>query len=157
VPNIDHNLAALLTPAERGVLESLYNERRLLETQLEGIGTRITRLEARPLRDAVQGVFETFPQVEAFTWTQCPPWRDGEETSFEVDRDRFSVVIDDEEHYVSLVWESGSGNAVAVAAADLFGRALARFDDGQLERWFGSTSQVTVTREGYTIKHYEDG
>src|SRR4051812_28569790 len=40
-------------------------------------------------------LFEKHPWVESFSWRQCEPWRDGEETEFEVMADADQIFIND--------------------------------------------------------------
>src|SRR5690348_5819448 len=85
-------------------------------------------------------LFEKYPQVESFSWRQCEPWRDGDETEFEVMRDPEQVFINDE-----TMWDSGShDDAEKRAVYVAFAGALEEIPVDVMKSLFGESNEVEV-------------
>lgn len=99
-------------------------------------------------------LFDKHPWVESFSWRQCEPWRDGEETEFEVMCDAEQIYLNDEN-----MWDNGACNdeekrKVYVEFAEL----LAEIPIEIMKSLFGESNEVEVKKSGEIfVTEYSDG
>lgn len=100
------------------------------------------------------GLFEKHSWVESFSWRQCEPWRDGEETEFEVMTDVDEIFINDLNTYDDGVYEDESKKAVYVE----FAEAIKEVPTEIMKALFGESNEVEIKKSGEIfVTEYNDG
>jgi hypothetical protein len=99
-------------------------------------------------------LFEKHPWVESFSWRQCEPWNDGEETEFEVMGDSEQITINDLNWYDDEIYNDE-------AKKDVFKEFAAALEEVPIEimkALFGESNEVELKRGGeMLVSKYEDG
>lgn len=100
------------------------------------------------------GLFEKHQWVESFSWRQCEPWRDGEETEFEVMCDWDSIYINDEN-----AWDNGAyDDEEKKGVYKEFSYALEELPADLMKALFGESNEVEVKKSGEIfVTEYSDG
>lgn len=109
-------------------------------------------------REATLAFFEQNPDIASFGWKQFEPWRDGEETEFEVFKSEDEILIngfsvEDMENASKSDSQIEKHKQLAVKASNF----LDGLNDKMLETVFGHGAIITVSRKGIEIEEYEDG
>lgn len=99
-------------------------------------------------------LFEKYPQVQSFSWRQCEPWRDGDETEFEVMHDPEQVFINDE-----TMWDNGAhDDSEKRAVYEKFAETLSEVPAEVMKALFGESNEVEVKKSGEIfVTEYNDG
>lgn len=99
-------------------------------------------------------LFAKHPWVESFSWRQCEPWRDGDETEFEVLADAEQISINDQN-----IWDDGvHGDTRKEAVYVEFASALANIPIEVMKAMFGESNEIEVKKSGeMNVSEYEDG
>lgn len=99
-------------------------------------------------------LFEKHPWVESFSWRQCEPWRDGDETEFEVMHDPERIYLNDE-----TMWDNGSyENMEKRAVYEEISEVLAGVPIDIMKALFGESNEVEIKKSGEIfVTEYEDG
>ncbi len=99
-------------------------------------------------------LFEKHSWVESFSWRQCEPWRDGDETEFEVMADSEQISINDQN-----IWDDGvHGDKSKEAVYVEFAAALASIPIEIMKAMFGESNEVEVKKSGEIfVTEYSDG
>jgi|SRR5688572_5470478 hypothetical protein len=99
-------------------------------------------------------LFEKHPWVESFSWRQCEPWRDGDETEFEVLCDAEQIRINDIDSYDDEVY----GKEEKQKAYADFSEVLGDVPIEIMKVMFGDSNGVEVRKNGdVNVTEYEDG
>lgn len=99
-------------------------------------------------------LFEKHLWVESVSWRQCEPWRDGEETEFEVLCDAEQIYINDLNSYDDRVY--GDEEKKKVYAE--FAEALDEIPAEIMKAMFGESNEVEVKKSGEIfVTEYSDG
>lgn len=99
-------------------------------------------------------LFEKHAWVEDFSWRQCEPWRDGDETEFEVLCDPDEIYINDENSWDNDAHE----NVVKMAAYKEFSEAIKEVPTEVMKTLFGESNEVEIRRSGeMLVREYSDG
>lgn len=100
------------------------------------------------------GLFEKHPWVESFSWRQCEPWRDGDETEFEVLADAEQISINDQN-----IWDDGvHGDKGKELVYKEFAAVLANIPIDIMKAMFGESNEVEVKKSGEIfVTEYSDG
>lgn len=99
-------------------------------------------------------LFNKHPWVESFSWRQCEPWRDGEETEFEVMCDADEIYINEENSYDDGVYGVEEKQR---AFAD-FSEAIGEVPTEIMKALFGESNEVEVKKSGEVfVTEYNDG
>lgn len=109
------------------------------------------------LKEETLKFFEENPKIASFQWGQFEPWRDGEETEFEVFREPDSVTVNG---FTYEDLEYGPHPEKAQELLPLYqavSEFLHQFDEKVLDDCFGHGAKITVDRLGITVDEYEDG
>lgn len=100
------------------------------------------------------GLFEKHPWVENFSWRQCEPWNDGEETEFEVMCEVDQIYINELNMYDDGVNEDEQKKTVYAE----FSEAIESIPTEIMKALFGESNEVEVKRTGeMLVSKYEDG
>lgn len=143
--------------------------------ELDALKTRMAELEkemqeagGRFFKNAAQDLFDQFPELEQFSWTQYTPYfNDGDTCYFSVHSDYPQGIVNGEE--VELNKSYGTWDAVnrvyvpktesELTVADRIGAVLpdllAAIPEDAMEKMFGDHVKVTVTREGIIVEDYD--
>jgi hypothetical protein len=99
-------------------------------------------------------LFEKHSWVESFSWRQCEPWRDGEETEFEVMCDWENIYINEEN-----AWDNGAHDDEEKRAVyKEFSNALEELPADLMKALFGESNEVEVKKSGEIfVTEYSDG
>lgn len=99
-------------------------------------------------------LFEKHSWVETFSWRQCEPWRDGDETEFEVLADADQISINDQN-----IWDDGvHGDKSKEGAYAEFAAVLANIPIEIMKAMFGESNEVEVKKSGEIfVTEYSDG
>lgn len=102
-----------------------------------------------------QELFDEHPTLESFGWCQGEPWRDGDETSFEVPvHDAISInhydINDIDEDDIDEYEE------IALALVEPVRTFMQAFTEDEFLLMFGNGSAVTISREGIEIEGWSD-
>lgn len=131
-------------------LENLVSEYGTFQKQ---VGEKVKELRQHfpPL---FAGLFTKHPWVETFSWRQCEPWRDGEETEFEVMHDPERIYINDE-----TMWDNGTYDVPEKRAVyEEVSEVLAGIPVDIMKALFGESNEVEVKRDGeMMVREYSDG
>jgi hypothetical protein len=101
------------------------------------------------------GLFEKHPWVESFSWRQCEPWRDGEETEFEVMCDWENIYLNDENAWDNEAYEPDNEKHSAYKE---FSYALEELPTDLMKALFGESNEVEVKKSGEIfVTEYNDG
>lgn len=143
-----------------------------LLTKREKINAEITEATKKLLRDETASLFEEFPNIVRFAWTQYTPYfNDGDECVFRCHHDTPYVVFagneeeDDEEcefsEYNYSDWDDVARKYVPktqLTEEEKAGKAvidmLAPFEDSDFKQIFGDHVKVIITREGVEVEEY---
>lgn len=99
-------------------------------------------------------LFEKHQWVESFSWRQCEPWRDGEETEFEVMADKDQIFINDMDSYDDEVY----GKEDKQKAYTDFAEAIDEIPTEIMKALFGESNEVEVKKSGEIfVTEYTDG
>jgi hypothetical protein len=99
-------------------------------------------------------LFEKYPWVEKFSWRQCEPWRDGEDTEFEVLCEPDQIYINDLNSYDDGMY----GIEEKQNAYNDFGEAISEIPIEIMKAMFGDSNEVELSRNGdMAVSKYEDG
>lgn len=99
-------------------------------------------------------LFAKHAWVEAFSWRQCEPWRDGEDTEFEVMADKDQIFLNEMDSYDDEVYGKEDKQK---AYAD-FAEALDKIPTEIMKAMFGESNEVEVKKSGeMNVSEYEDG
>jgi hypothetical protein len=99
-------------------------------------------------------LFKKHTWVESFSWRQCEPWRDGEETEFEVLCDAEQLIINDLNSYDDGVYGDEEKKKVYEEFAD----ALEEVPTEVMKAMFGESNEVEVKKSGEIfVTEYSDG
>jgi hypothetical protein len=97
-----------------------------------------------------QELFDEYPNLESFGWCQGEPWRDGNETYFEVPvYDQLFVNKKTYDDYPEVDTEAEKHFEVVRKFMD-------SFTEDEFLLMFGNGSAVTINREGIEIEGWSD-
>jgi hypothetical protein len=100
-------------------------------------------------------LFEKHSWVESFSWRQCEPWNDGEETEFEVMCDWDSIYINDENAWDNEAYKPDSEKHSVYKE---FSAALEDLPTDLMKALFGESNEVEVKKSGEIfVTEYTDG
>lgn len=100
------------------------------------------------------GLFEKHPWVESFSWRQCEPWNDGDETEFEVLCGSDQIYINGLNTYDDGVYGIEEKQKVYREFAD----ALEEVPTEVMKAIFGESNEVEVKKSGEIfVTEYTDG
>lgn len=100
------------------------------------------------------GFFEKHEWVESFSWQQCEPWRDGEETEFEVLCDEERISINELNWYDDEVYEDDAKKEVYKELSTKLSVVPAEI----MKALFGESNEVEVKKSGEIfVTEYSDG
>lgn len=117
---------------------------------------------------ATLAVFEEYPELESFAWTQYTPYfMDGDVCEFGVNPDYIDAVINGTEVEVSKCY--GEWNALekrydpkpeeeyttAEKLGDVLPGLVSSVNEDVMKDLFGDHAKVTVNREGIIVEEYE--
>lgn len=102
----------------------------------------------------VAKLFDKHQWVESFSWRQCEPWRDGEETEFEVMADAEQIYLNDEN-----MWDNGAyDDEVKRKVYVEFAETLSEIPIEVMKSLFGESNEVEVKKSGEIfVTEYNDG
>jgi hypothetical protein len=114
-------------------------------------------------QEIAKSLFETYPQMESFSWQQYTPYfNDGDTCEFSAHVDKDELSINDIEYWDATDHDAGkypyplrkeyehlSGPFNDVA------NLLARFEENDLKEMFGDHASITVTRGGIEVSEYD--
>lgn len=99
-------------------------------------------------------LFEKHTWVESFSWRQCEPWNDGEETEFEVLCDAENIYINDENMWDNDAHDDEEKRKVY----EEFAEALEEIPTDLMKALFGESNEVEVKKTGEVfVTEYNDG
>lgn len=116
--------------------------------QIEAV--KALRINLPPLFNKL---FEKYGWVDSFSWRQCEPWRDGEETEFEVMRDAEQIYLNNEN-----MWDNGAYDDEGKRKVyEDFAESLGEIPIEILKALFGESNEVEVKRTGeISVTDYND-
>lgn len=99
-------------------------------------------------------LFEKHAWVESFSWRQCEPWRDGEETEFEVMHDPEQIYLNDENMWDNGAYDDEEKRKVYTE----FAEALEEIPVELMKALFGESNEVEIKKSGEIfVTEYNDG
>jgi hypothetical protein len=96
-------------------------------------------------KEASAGLFDKYPQMESFSWTQYTPYfNDGEECVFRVN------------NYPDINGKDKYDNEVEPlkAAYEDVEKFIEGFDEPTMKEMFGDHCEITAKRDGVTVEEY---
>lgn len=146
-------------------IELVSNEERYknLLAEIENLRKQATNAGKTYFTERSQDIFEQFPEIASFAWTQYTPyWCDGDVCEFGVN-DYFDVttVDGDEWEDVSTHYQHPENSPYyrPKTREDEVGDALSAMvssvDEETMKEMFGDHVKVTVSREGIEVEEYE--
>jgi hypothetical protein len=99
--------------------------------------------------DASKGLFESYPELISFRWTQYTPYfNDGDPCVFSANTEYPYLNGSDDEFFSSKDEPLNKAGKAVI-------KLLKTFEDEDYEMMFGDHCQVTVTRNGIDVEEYE--
>jgi hypothetical protein len=135
-----------------------------LRAKREELKAQITEESKAFFKAESASLFDRFPKLESFGWTQYTPYfNDGEECVFSVNNDYISVNGDDEaEGRVKPTYEwakppepNPKYDADIAEMYPVIQSFVRQFTDEDMKEMFGDHCAVTVTRTGVEVESYE--
>lgn len=143
---------------------NLKEAQRQIHAKMAAMKEELKALGEKLFREGSQDIFDAFPTVKSFSWTQYTPYfNDGEECVFGVN-DYFQVELEDgtelEEVCDNPYWRQRKIDAgEELTLEDNLGVALSELvggiDDDTMKSLFGDHVRITVNREGIDTEYYE--
>ena len=125
---------------------SFTDRMKALNSQLADIRKEMVKTAQTALKDECKLLFEKYPEMEEFSWTQYTPYfNDGDECVFSVHSD-YPNINGDEVGYKDTTW-LGQAEKDVVAL-------LQAIDEETMKTIFGDHVKVVVTKEGITAENY---
>lgn len=142
----------------------LKEAQRQIHEKMAAMKEELKTLGEKLFREGSQDIFDAFPTVKSFSWTQYTPYfNDGDECVFGVN-DYFRVELEDGTE-LEDVYDSSYRNQRKIDAGeeldleDNLGVALSELvsgiDNDTMKSLFGDHVRVTVNREGIDTEYYE--
>lgn len=148
------------------------------QSQISNLKNDVIDLSSGIFEDFYKYIFEKYPTLESFGWTQYTPYfNDGDTTIFSVNTDYISINDEyvDEAKWISEVNVINWGNydrvnktyvgrveepnpdydPVLAAASNEIVDFLGRFDNDFYLSKFGDHAEITVTKDGVDISDYD--
>ncbi len=148
------------------------------QSQISNLKNDVIDLSSGIFEDFYKYIFEKYPTLESFGWTQYTPYfNDGDSTIFSVNTDYISINDEyvDEAKWISEVNVINWGNydrvnktyvgrveepnpdydPVLAAASNEIVDFLGRFDNDFYLSKFGDHAEITVTKDGVDISDYD--
>lgn len=148
------------------------------QAEIKEAKNEILNLSANIFEDFYKYIFEKYPTLESFGWTQYTPYfNDGDTCIFSVDTDYISIndeLVDEAEWasdvnviswgtwnrdlriYEGRVEEPNPNyNPILTEASNEIKKFLGRFDNDFYLSKFGDHAEITVTKDGVDISDYD--
>jgi hypothetical protein len=148
------------------------------QAEIKEAKNEILNLSANIFEDFYKYIFEKYPTLESFGWTQYTPYfNDGDTCIFSVDTDYISINDEsvDEAEWASDVnviswgtWNrdlriyegrveepNPNYNPILTEASNEIKKFLGRFDNDFYLSKFGDHAEITVTKDGVDISDYD--
>lgn len=162
--------------------QQIVQKRDDIVAQLKALKTEFVAASQVVFKQQAKGLFEQFPTLEAFSWTQYTPYfNDGDSCEFSVRNDepltKFAgqdklqhnyystkkFVIDTDsapdkygrQHHKYVEVELTDEQRAANATGAAVNAFLRQFDEEQYKDMFGDHAQITVTKEGIDVDSYD--
>jgi len=144
--------------------ESLLEAQKEIHQKMAKMREELKTLGEKLFKEGSQDIFDTFPEVKSFSWTQYTPYfNDGDECVFRVN-DWFEVKLENGEEleevsYSEYYRQRKLDRGEEFTLEDNLGMALDSLlggvDDDTMKALFGDHARVTVSREGIEVEHYD--
>jgi hypothetical protein len=132
---------------------TLVSDYRALQGRMSAMKEEFAEASKAIFTEEVKALFEKFPKLVSFSWTQYTPYfNDGEPCIFSAHTDYPSIQFGDEdEREDEYTNRETPGRSEAVEAVSEF---LSNFTEEQYELTFGDHSEVIVTKDGVEVEEY---
>jgi hypothetical protein len=140
---------------------TIQEEIKLLHAEKEQTLNYLKQKSTAVMHKAAQELFDEHPGLKQFAWWQGEPWRDGEETEFEVPtRNHIEVNnhhVDDYYVYDPDGCELEDPSEEFEALVEAVRGFMAQFKIDDYLMMFGNGAAVSITRDGIEVEEWQDG
>jgi restriction endonuclease S subunit len=144
---------------------SLLEAQQEIHRKMEEMKTELKTLGEKLFKEGSQDIFDTFPDIHSFSWTQYTPYfNDGEPCEFSVNH-YFTVYGGDEyplyeeisyyPNWIQRKLDRGEELTEEEKLGQTLGILIGSIDNDTMLALFGDHARVTVTREGIDVEEYE--
>lgn len=143
---------------------SLLKAQKEIHAKMTAMREELKTIGEKLFKEGSQDIFDQFPEVQNFSWTQYTPYfNDGDECVFGVN-DYFKVELtngDLLEDVENSPWrrkrllDNGEELDLEDNLGEALGGLLGGVDNDTMKALFGDHARITVSREGIEIEEYE--